>query len=166
MFLKISQNSQVNTCIGVFFSSSSFFTEYLRWLLQCIPYYLVLQKQPSRGVYKKRCCENIQQIYRRTPMPKCDFNKIALLFLRTPLDGCFWYHFETSQHDCLFLSFLYIAWENKVNNLNWYLFCSKFCGLKCCFCLILFLIFVSKNIDVLVKTERKSIIFNKKESLQ
>ena len=36
------------------------------------------QKQPPRGVLRKRCSENIQQIYRRTPMPKCDFNKIAL----------------------------------------------------------------------------------------
>ena len=26
----------------------------------------------------KRCSENIQQIYRRTPMPKCDFNKVTL----------------------------------------------------------------------------------------
>ena len=25
-----------------------------------------------------RCYENMQQIYRRTPMPKCDFNKVAL----------------------------------------------------------------------------------------
>ena len=32
---------------------------------------------PSRGVLKKRCLENIPQIYRRTPMPKCDFNKVA-----------------------------------------------------------------------------------------
>ena len=36
------------------------------------------QKQPSRGALKKRCSENMQQIYRRTPMPKCDFNKVAL----------------------------------------------------------------------------------------
>ena len=35
------------------------------------------QKQPSRGVLKKRCSENIQQIYRRTPVPKCDFNEVA-----------------------------------------------------------------------------------------
>ena len=28
------------------------------------------QKQPSRGVLMKRCSENMQQIYRRTPMPK------------------------------------------------------------------------------------------------
>ena len=36
------------------------------------------QKQASRGVLKKRCSENMHQIYRGTPMPKCDFNKIAL----------------------------------------------------------------------------------------
>ena len=33
-----------------------------------------LQKQPSRGVFKKRGSENMQQIYKRTPMQKCDFN--------------------------------------------------------------------------------------------
>ena len=37
-----------------------------------------VQKQPSRGVLKKRCSENMQQIYRRTPTPKCNFNKVAL----------------------------------------------------------------------------------------
>ena len=37
-----------------------------------------IQRQPSRGVLKKRCSENMQQIYRRTPMPKCDFNRVAL----------------------------------------------------------------------------------------
>ena len=37
----------------------------------------VFQKQPSRGVLKKRCSENMQQIYIRTPMPNCDFNKVA-----------------------------------------------------------------------------------------
>ena len=36
-----------------------------------------VQKQPTRGVLKKRCYENMQQIYRRTPMPKSDFNKAA-----------------------------------------------------------------------------------------
>ena len=54
--------------------------------------------QPSKGVLMKRYSENMQQIYRRTPMPKCDFNKVAKqlcwifsehLFLRTPLGGCF-----------------------------------------------------------------------------
>ena len=36
-----------------------------------------IQKKPPRGILRKRCSENIQQIYRRTPMLKCDFNKVA-----------------------------------------------------------------------------------------
>ena len=32
----------------------------------------------SKGVFKKKFFENTQQIYRRTPRPKCDFNKVAL----------------------------------------------------------------------------------------
>ena len=35
--------------------------------------FLKLQKQPSRDVLSKRCSENMQQIYSRRPMPKCDF---------------------------------------------------------------------------------------------
>ena len=33
------------------------------------------QKQPTRGVLRKRCSENMHEIYRRTPMPSCNFNK-------------------------------------------------------------------------------------------
>ena len=36
------------------------------------------QKQPPTGVLRRRCSENIQQIYRRTPKPKSDFNKVTL----------------------------------------------------------------------------------------
>ena len=32
----------------------------------------IFQKQPSRGVLRKICSENMQQIYRKTRMPKCD----------------------------------------------------------------------------------------------
>ena len=35
-------------------------------------------KQPPRGVPRKRCSENMQQVYKRASMPKCDFNKVAL----------------------------------------------------------------------------------------
>ena len=35
--------------------------------------YSELQKQPSRGVLRKICSEYMQQIYRRTTMPKYDF---------------------------------------------------------------------------------------------
>ena len=38
----------------------------------------IAQKQPPKGVPRKRCSENMQQIYRRIPIPKCDFNKVAL----------------------------------------------------------------------------------------
>ena len=36
-----------------------------------------IEKQPFRGVLEKRCSENIQKIYRKTPMPKFDFNIVA-----------------------------------------------------------------------------------------
>ena len=48
----------------------------------------LFQKQPSRGVLNKRCSENMQQIYRRTPMPKCNFNKVALHGFFLFLTGC------------------------------------------------------------------------------
>ena len=35
-------------------------------------------KKVGKGVPRKRCSENMQQIYRRTPMPKYDFDKVAL----------------------------------------------------------------------------------------
>ena len=41
--------------------------------------------QPSIGVLSKRCPENMQQIYRRTPMPKCDF--ITLPMQKQPSRG-------------------------------------------------------------------------------
>ena len=34
--------------------------------------------QPSRSVLRKKCFKNIQQVYRKIPMPKCNFNKAAL----------------------------------------------------------------------------------------
>ena len=44
----------------------------------------MVHKQTSRGVLSKRCSENMRQIYRRTPMPKCVFN-----FIENPLwHGC------------------------------------------------------------------------------
>ena len=42
------------------------------------------QKVPSGGVLGKRYFENMQQIYRRIPMPKYDFNKVA----NRPRHGC------------------------------------------------------------------------------
>ena len=42
-----------------------------------VVYHKICTEQPSRGVLRKSCSENMQQIYRRTPMPKCDFNKVS-----------------------------------------------------------------------------------------
>ena len=39
-----------------------------------------IHKKLPRGVRKKRCSKNIQQIYRSTLMQQCDFNKVALHF--------------------------------------------------------------------------------------
>ena len=70
-------------------------------------------KQPSKGFLRERCSENMQNIYRRTPIPKRDFNNTAKQlywnhtstwvfscksaayffktpFLRTPLEAWFW----------------------------------------------------------------------------
>ena len=51
----------------------------------CISVYM--QKQPSRGVLRKRCSENMQWVYRRRPMLKCDFNLEGCL--RQNLRSCF-----------------------------------------------------------------------------
>ena len=53
-----------------------------------------VQKQPSRGVLSKRCSENLQQIYRRTPVLKCDLNKVALQL--------YWNHTSSWVFSCKF----------------------------------------------------------------
>ena len=51
--------------------------------------YSIIQKHPSRCVPKKRCSENMQQIYRRKPMSKCYFQKVAnsrlIFYYRLPV---------------------------------------------------------------------------------
>ena len=37
-----------------------------------------IDKEPSRGVLRKRCSKNMQQSYRRTPILNYDFNKVAM----------------------------------------------------------------------------------------
>ena len=48
------------------------------------------QKQPSRGVLRKRCSENMSQIYRTTPMPRIpmlsNFIEIALRHGSSPVN--------------------------------------------------------------------------------
>ena len=42
---------------------------------------VLLEAALQLGVLKKTCSENMQQIYRRTPMPKCDFNKCGHVWM-------------------------------------------------------------------------------------
>ena len=53
-------------------------TKYLNITYRCEKKGNNNQRHPSLGVLIKRCSKNMQQIYRGTPMPKCDFNKVAL----------------------------------------------------------------------------------------
>ena len=64
------------------------------------------QKQSSRGVPRKKCSENMQQIYRRTPMPKFDFLKSHFgmslsckfaVYFRNTLGGSFCIGFEINR---------------------------------------------------------------------
>ena len=69
-----------------YFALKTFLSYFFLWFLQVVisrvhrtEYDTIyLQKQPSRGVLKKRCSENMLQIYWRTPIPKCDFNKVSM----------------------------------------------------------------------------------------
>ena len=68
-----------------------------------------------RGVFRKRCSENMQQMYRRTPCWSVISIKLLHnfllqicsiflkhLFIRTPLEGCFWYSLQTSENKQFF----------------------------------------------------------------
>ena len=63
-------------------------TVYILWKLCILSNLVKNQKQPFRGVFRKGCSDNTQQICRITPMPKCNFNKVALQL--------YWNHFSTS----------------------------------------------------------------------
>ena len=50
---------------------------------------LDMQKQPFMGVLRKRCSENIQQIYWKTPIPKCGISKFpGQLYWNRTSHGC------------------------------------------------------------------------------
>ena len=74
------------------------------------------QKQPPRGVFKKKCSENMQQIYTRTPMHKCDFNKVAKQsnFIDIAL-----------QHGCSSVNLLHIFRTPFPKNTSWWLLLEK-----------------------------------------
>ena len=106
-FCSVFQNMPVpktnKSLIFMFFHRSSITKKTLKSSLNSI------QKQPSGGVLRKRCSENIHQIYRRTTMPKCDFNKVAEI---------------TSQHGCSPVNLLHIVRiPFHKNTSGWLLLC-------------------------------------------
>ena len=62
-----------------------FFLKDLDDSLKCSKRMLHHQKLPFRDFLRKRCPENMQQIYRKTPMSKCDFSKITCNFIEIAL---------------------------------------------------------------------------------
>ena len=59
-------------------SDTIWFPCYCIWKL-LLTKLLLIRKKLSEGVLRKRCAENMQQIYRRTLMSKYHFNKVTLL---------------------------------------------------------------------------------------
>ena len=91
-----------------------------------------LQKQPSRGVLRKRCSENMHQIYRRKPMSKCDFNKVALTVAKLFVLGvlkCLWV--KTLKDSELLSKHETLVHRNYINSINIHArkvdTCSYFC---------------------------------------
>ena len=80
--------------------------------------FYILQKQPPRGIPRKRCSENMQQSDRRTPMPKCDFNKFALqLYWNHTSAWAFSCEFSC-EFDCFWLS-LFHFFKNSQHPEKW-----------------------------------------------
>ena len=67
----------IKICIIILILQDNLFELIMRESIFLYSYIYNIHKQPLRGVPRKRCSENMQQIYRRIPMLKCDFNKVA-----------------------------------------------------------------------------------------
>ena len=92
-------------CTSTLVSSSRFFfpnlLNYILWVpaswCKKFVVYSSYHKHPLRGVPRKRCSENMQQIYRRAPMPKCNFNKVA--------KQLYWNHSSAWVFSCKFAAY-------------------------------------------------------------
>ena len=65
------------------------------------------QKHPTRGVLRKRCSENMQQIYRKTPMPNWSH-----WFMVTEFENCQVTRFESSSNLKIFFFWSNSLWSN------------------------------------------------------
>ena len=84
-----------------------------------------VQEQPSRWVLIKRSSEKMHEIYRRTTMIKCDFNKIALqLYWNHTSTWVFSYTVADNWHMIFFLILLCLF--------SFVVFCFNFFSLFYC----------------------------------
>ena len=80
----------------------------------------IYQKQPPRGVHRKRCSRNMQKIYRRTPMPKCNFNKVAKqLYWNRTSAWVFSCKFDAYFQNTFSQEHLWVAASETMNFLPW-----------------------------------------------
>ena len=63
---------------------------FLRMPLKIYFWSMIFQTQPTRGVLKKSCSENMQQIYRRT-FPRNSSGWLLLIFITSPCSN-YWCH--------------------------------------------------------------------------
>ena len=75
------RNWKLQTKLVIFQYSQSIWKEHVFLIAFCQNN--SVQKQLPRGVLKKRCSENMRQIYRRTSMPECSPVNLLHIF-RTP----------------------------------------------------------------------------------
>ena len=84
-----SMNSKFNKiCVHIYMNVyiNTYIKIYFRYIANITP----CPVTPFKGVLRKSCSENMQEIYRRTPMPKCNFNKVASNFVEiTHCHGCY-----------------------------------------------------------------------------
>ena len=90
-------------------------------------------KQPFRDVlmHSVLCnmySENMQQIYRRTPMPKCDFNKVMSQF--------YWNRTSASAFCCKFVTPFLCNFIEFLRGFH-SIFCNVLCNIAQYFCIII-----------------------------
>ena len=98
-------------CVWPFFEIGVSFNILINYIL------MKKQKHSSRDVLRKRCSENMQHIYRRTPLPKCHFNEVAL-------------QLSWNQTSAFVFSCKYAAYFQYIfsKNTNWGLLLKKVCS--------------------------------------
>ena len=130
MFWKFNVNKKYQLNIinqrvpNVFIATLTKFSEF--WLFS-VTYLWKKFYDTETAVQRKRCSENMQQIYRRTPMPKFDFSKVAKQLIEIILwHGCstvnLLYIFRTPfpKNTSWWLLLIIAAWQGlKYNSANW-----------------------------------------------